>query len=177
MIFELRRLAPSVIKGDREMLNNTSWSSRAAGLYRRRILRAGTVVVAAALVGIASFAGIVPVLAETMAAPRADALPLDTVLITDKRFRRRVIVESVHAERTVTDTVEVVVRFVNRTRRFVQLEGRSMFLDANARQTEPTSAWRSILLPPNSIAVYRETSVGTLGVEHYLVEVRGVERR
>jgi len=103
-------------------------------------------------------------------------LPMDTVLITDKRFRKKIIVETIQAQRSVTDTVEVKVRVVNKTGKFLQLEGRSMFLGTDGMPVEDTTAWRPIYLPPNSIGMYRESSTETHRVEHFLVELRGVKR-
>jgi hypothetical protein len=105
-------------------------------------------------------------------------LPRNTVSILDSRLGKKIIVESVNATTTDTDTVEIMVRLVNRTDDRLHLESRSHFMNNERAPTEAVSGWKSLFLPPSSMVVYREYSVSTIpDVTTFLVEVRAVARQ
>ena len=109
--------------------------------------------------------------------PRAmTPIDLNAVQMTDKSVTRRVVVEGLFARRTETDTIEVTARFVNCTKKPLQIDARSSFLDADQFPSEPTSAWQRIFLPPLATGVYREQSMGR-NVANYLIELRGADQR
>ena len=84
----------------------------------------------------------------------------------------KIYVEKNHAQRTDTDTLEVVVVVRNRTDYPQQIQGRTTFLDGAFVPVEPISAWKRIMLPANSIGVYREYSTSTIEVAHFYTEIR-----
>ena len=104
------------------------------------------------------------------------ALAPDTVQFTDKKISKQVLIESVYAERTATGTARITVRFINKTKRMIQLEGRSLFMDADRKPVEAISAWKTVYLPPKSFGVYEGLSAAADGAEHFLIEVRGTDR-
>ncbi len=99
-------------------------------------------------------------------------IPLDQVTFVDADMTRWLMVQSVSAGRSPTQTVEVMTRVVNCSNDPVQIEGRTHFLDIGQRPTEQVSAWRRVMIPPRSIGVYQETSVKTAEVSNYLIELR-----
>lgn len=99
------------------------------------------------------------------------AVPLDAVQLIDKSLRKAVVVQSVVARRTQTDTVEVVARLVNCTKAPLQLQARVSFLTEVQTPSEPTSAWREVFLEPKAFGVYSEKSM-SVEAASYLIEVR-----
>lgn len=98
-------------------------------------------------------------------------VPLETVQFVDPAILRQVMVQTVAAQRTATDTVQVMARLVNCTSTPIQLQARTSFLSAGLGPAEPTSAWRPLFLQPRSTGVYEEKSTSTQ-VGHYLIELR-----
>jgi hypothetical protein len=98
-------------------------------------------------------------------------IPLESVQIIDKKLSRAIVAQGVEAQRTETDTVEVVARIVNCGKAPLQLQLRTTFLSAGQSPTEPTSSWQRIYVQPKSTGVYTEKSISR-DVAHYLIEVR-----
>jgi hypothetical protein len=116
-----------------------------------------------------------PPTGPALVAPVAGALqpmPLDTVNVTDQGILRKVLVQSVAARRTETQTVQVAAKLVNCTDHALQVEGRTHFYDAGQAESEPVSAWQRLMLSPRTVTTYSERSTGTDQVTSYLVELR-----
>lgn len=99
-------------------------------------------------------------------------IPLDQVTMLEPGMARWLMVQSVGASRTETNTMQVVTRLVNCTDQTVQVEGRVHFLASDQSATEPVSAWRRVIIPARSIGSYRESSVAVREVSNYLIELR-----
>lgn len=104
-------------------------------------------------------------------------ISLNAVQMTDKAITRKLVVEALFARRTEADTVEITARLVNCTKKPLQVEARSSFLDSNQFPTENISAWQRVFLPPLATGMYRELSVGRGDVAHYLIELRGADQK
>lgn len=98
-------------------------------------------------------------------------IPLESVQFVDKDLRRKVVVQGVMAQKTETDTVEVVARVLNCTDKPLQLQARTSFMSGAMAPLEPTSGWQRLFLQPRALGVYSEKSVSR-DPAHYLVEVR-----
>jgi hypothetical protein len=98
-------------------------------------------------------------------------IPLNSVQYTDKAITRKVMVQELFVRRSETNTVEVIARLINCTDYPLQVEGRTSFMDSTQVPSEPTSAWRRVILAPRSIGVYRELST-TAQPANFLVELR-----
>ena len=110
-----------------------------------------------------------------LAGPLANTLspvPINSARVTDQRIANKVLVQSVAARRTETGTVEVQARLVNCTDFPLQIQGRTMFLDANFMDTEPPSAWRRVFLSPRSLGQYSELSTGFRNISNFTIEIR-----
>ena len=99
-------------------------------------------------------------------------IDLNAVQMTDKKLANRVVVEGVFARRTETNSVEVITRFVNCTKKVVELDARSSFMDADQVPTEDSTFWKKLILQPKATGVYRGLSIGRDEIKYYLVEVR-----
>ncbi|KRB86620.1 hypothetical protein ASE00_08010 [Sphingomonas sp. Root710] len=99
-------------------------------------------------------------------------IDLNAVQMTDKKLANRVVVEAMFARRTETNSVEVITRFVNCTKKVVELDARSSFMDADQVPTEDSTFWKKVILQPKATGVYRGLSIGRDEVKYYLVEVR-----
>ena len=99
------------------------------------------------------------------------AVPLNTVQIIDPGIARRIVVQSVHARRSPTQTIELAARFFNCTDYRQQILVRSQFMDPGQFPSEPPSAWRTVFIDPRSFSVYAEHSSGGAKVRYFLVEV------
>lgn len=99
-------------------------------------------------------------------------IDLNAVQMTDKKLANRVVVEAMFARRTETNSVEVITRFVNCTKKVVELDARSSFMDADQAPTEDSTFWKKVILQPKATGVYRGLSIGRDEVKYYLVEVR-----
>lgn len=98
-------------------------------------------------------------------------VPLETVQLVDKKLQRKLMVQSVAAQKTQTDTVEVVARLVNCTSKPMQVQARINFMNDQMSPTEPVSGWRRLFLEPKAMGVYAEKSLAR-DPRHYLIEVR-----
>ena len=99
-------------------------------------------------------------------------IELSTVLFTDKKLGKSVIVEELAARRTEVNGLNVVARFVNCTKKPITIQARANFLDAMQLPTEASSAWRTIFISPLATAVYQENSIATTKVAAFFVELR-----
>ena len=98
-------------------------------------------------------------------------IPLESVQFVDKDLRRKVVVQSLMAQKTETDTVEIVTRLLNCTDKPLQIQARASFLSGVMAPTEPTSGWQRLFLQPRALGVYSEKSMSRDPM-HYIVEVR-----
>lgn len=98
-------------------------------------------------------------------------VPLDAVLVQDERLFDRVVVHSLYAARTPSDTVQVTARFANCSDRELQVRARTAFLRADRGPAEPVSAWQTLFLPPRSLSVYQESSLTRAEVANYVIEI------
>jgi hypothetical protein len=100
----------------------------------------------------------------------------DQVVILDKSLQStkagKIAIENQGTRRTATGTLNVIAQVRNRTDYPQVLEARTSFFDNGFAPTENPSAWIRVHLPPNGIAAYQETSLGTANVAHYYVEIR-----
>ena len=99
-------------------------------------------------------------------------IDLNAVQMTDKKLAKQIVVEGVFARRTETNSVEVITRLVNCTKKTVTLDARSSFMDENQVPTEDSTYWKKVILSPKATGVYRGLSIGRDEVKYYLVEVR-----
>ncbi len=97
-------------------------------------------------------------------------LPVNSVQFGSRSASQVMAVQSLFAERSPTDTVQVVARFVSCADRATAVRVRTSFLRASLAPSEPPSAWKTVYLEPRATAVYTELSVAT-DVAHYLLEV------
>ena len=100
-------------------------------------------------------------------------LPMNTVVIPDRKLAKRVKVESLVARQTYTETTEVIVRFFNKTKKPVQLAVRSSFFDTDRVLVEDPSVWRQVHIQPRSFASYSISSMTRYEQLSFLVEVQG----
>lgn len=99
-------------------------------------------------------------------------IDLNAVQMTDKKLAKRVVVEAIFARRTETNSVEVITRFVNCTKKPVEIDARSSFMDGDQVPTEDSTLWKKLIIPAKATGVYRGLSIGRDEVKYYLVEVR-----
>lgn len=85
---------------------------------------------------------------------------------------RKIMVQSVRAQRTETGTLQVSTQLVNCTDHALQVDGRTQFFDAGLAASEPPSAWQRVYMPAWTIATYGERSTGTDKAASYLIELR-----
>jgi len=102
-------------------------------------------------------------------------IDLNAVQMTDKAVAKKVIVEAMFARRTETNSVEVITRLVNCTKKVVELDARSSFMDGDQVPTEDSTMWKKVILQPKATGVYRGLSIGRDEVKYYLVEVRSTQ--
>jgi hypothetical protein len=84
----------------------------------------------------------------------------------------KIAVESTESRRTATGTLEVWTVLRNRTDHPLQIEGRTQFFDSAKAPAEKPSAWQRVMLPPQSVATYREFSTKVQDVAFYYIEIR-----
>lgn len=99
-------------------------------------------------------------------------IDLNAVQMTDRKLAGKVLVEAIFARRTETNSVEVITRFVNCSKKVVELDARSSFMDADQVPTEDSTFWKKVILSPKATGVYRALSIGRDEVKYYLVEAR-----
>lgn len=86
--------------------------------------------------------------------------------------KSKIAVESTDTKRTPTGTLEVWTVLRNRTDHPLQIEGRTTFFDAGKAPAEKPTAWQRVMLPPQSVATYRDYSTKTDDVSYYYIEIR-----
>lgn len=84
----------------------------------------------------------------------------------------KIAVESTNTRRTPTNTIEAWALFRNRTDYDLQIQCRVQFFDYMKAPLEDPSAWKRIYLPANSVASYKESSIGVHDIGYYYIEVR-----
>lgn len=99
------------------------------------------------------------------------AMSLDNVRFLDKKLGRKLVIQTVQAGRTETDTVRVAARLYNCTDHPQTVQLRTHFLDAEGFGSEPVTQWRTLFLEPRSMTVYSEMSIGREAVRHFLIEL------
>lgn len=102
-------------------------------------------------------------------------IDLNAVLMTDKNARKSVVVEGLFARRTEMNTLEVVARLFNCTKKPIALQVRSNFMDSAQIPTEQASIWKTVFISPRATAIYQERSISTNNVQAYLVELRSAD--
>lgn len=115
-----------------------------------------------------------PIAGDTLTANVAGSMKpvaLDSVQFTDKKLSKSMLVEGIYTRRTETNTVEVMARLVNCTKKPLQVKARTSFLDAQQFPTESTSQWRTVFLPPLGFGVFSEKSIGKNDVANFLIEM------
>jgi len=98
------------------------------------------------------------------------ALPLNSVQFGSNAAAQSMAIQSLHAARTATNTVQVLARFVSCLDSASMVQVRTSFLRADTSPAEAPSAWKTVHLLPRGTAVYDESSV-SLDAAHYLIEV------
>ncbi len=99
-------------------------------------------------------------------------MPLNAVNITDLTITNKVMVQMTNARRLPSGDVEVFARLVNCTDYPLQVEGRTLFLDARQVDAEPVTAWSRVHLPVRAFASYSTRSTSGMDVSSYLIELR-----
>jgi hypothetical protein len=98
-------------------------------------------------------------------------VPLDAVQFTNPQLKEQLVVQSLKASRTPTNTVEVNARIINCTDVPLVLGMRTHFMGEGQAETEPESAWRKLIIQPRALGGYKESSL-TADVMNYLIEIR-----
>jgi hypothetical protein len=97
-------------------------------------------------------------------------IPLNSVQFGSNDASRSLAVQSLHAVRTATGTVELSARFVSCLDTPTTVLVRTSFLRASTAPAEAPSAWRSVYLSPRATAIYSELSI-SLDAATYLIEI------
>jgi len=93
-------------------------------------------------------------------------------VLTDKTISNKIAIEDQGSQRTETGTLEVWAQIRNRTDFPLQIEGRVQFYDHNQGPLEGPTEWKRLMLPANTIATWKESSVKTSEVAYYFGEIR-----
>lgn len=97
-------------------------------------------------------------------------LPLNSVQFGSNAAANLVAVQSLMAERTATQTVQVTARFVSCQDAPQVVRVRTSFLRASQAPAEAPTAWKTVFIEPRATAVYTELSTSP-NVANYLIEV------
>jgi len=97
-------------------------------------------------------------------------IPLDSVQFDSHATAARVAVQSLHAARTASDTVEVGARLIHCGDTPGSVRIRTNFLREDRAPSEPASAWRTVYLQPRAIAQYQEYSTSPAAAR-YVIEI------
>ncbi|HYF42069.1 MAG TPA: hypothetical protein VEA35_06425 [Ramlibacter sp.] len=97
-------------------------------------------------------------------------LPVNSVQFGSQATAQAMAVQSLFAERSQTDTVQVTARFVSCLDRPSSVRVRTSFLRASTAPAEAPTAWKTVYLEPRATAVYSELST-VQDVASYLIEV------
>jgi len=98
-------------------------------------------------------------------------MPLDAVNLTDPNITHKVIVHSTQGSRSDFGALMVSSRLLNCTDHDLALEGRTHFMDANQRDVEAPTGWKTLFIPAGSFQTYETVSLST-DAQRYLVEMR-----
>jgi hypothetical protein len=98
-------------------------------------------------------------------------IPLNAVQFIDYSLTEQLVVQSLKASRTPTNTVKVNARMVNCGNAPLVVGVRTHFLDKDQMSTEKETAWRNVVIQPHALGQYSESSL-TAGVANYLLEIR-----
>lgn len=110
-----------------------------------------------------------PALIDT--SDRVAPIAADAALFLDRHLERQIAVQNVSATRLRAGAVRVTARLANCTAGDHAVRLRTSFLDAALRPAEATSAWQTVFVPRHGLALYDETSLGSGGATHYLIEI------
>lgn len=97
---------------------------------------------------------------------------LNSVAILDASLAEKIAVEKSGAKRNPTGTLQAWALLRNRTDYQIQVEGRVQFFDAQQSPEEGPTAWQRIILPPQGIQTFRESSTKVYGLNYYFIEIR-----
>lgn len=95
----------------------------------------------------------------------------NNVVFLDRGLHDRIEVQRSDARRSPTNTVEVLVMFRNRTDYPQQIECRTQYYDSSGVPLDEPSAWKRVMLEPNTILQWTDQSLSPLA-SFYYVEVR-----
>lgn len=98
------------------------------------------------------------------------ALPLNSVQFGSSEVAHSVAIQSLFAERSSSDTVQVTARLVSCLDVPAAVRVRTSFLRASTAPAEPTSGWKTVYLEPRATALYTEFSTSR-DAASYLVEI------
>lgn len=98
------------------------------------------------------------------------ALPLNSVQFGSPEVAHSVAIQSLFAERSASDTVQVTARLVSCLDVPAAVRVRTSFLRASTAPAEPTSGWKTVYLEPRATALYTEFSTSR-DAASYLVEI------
>jgi len=98
-------------------------------------------------------------------------IPLDAVQFTNPLLKEQLVVQSLKARRTPTNTVQVSARIINCTDAPLVLGLRTHFMGEDQADSEQESAWSKLIIQPHALGGYKESSL-TAEVLNYLVEIR-----
>lgn len=98
-------------------------------------------------------------------------IPLNAIQFVDYSLVEQLVVQSLRAQRTPTNTVQVQARMVNCTDFPLVVGVRTHFLDKDQISAEKETAWRNVIIQPHALGSYKESSL-TTEVGNYLLEIR-----
>ena len=98
------------------------------------------------------------------------ALPLNSVQFGSADAARALAVQSLYAERSSTDLVQITARLLSCSDAPISVRIRTSFIRASTAPAEAPSAWRVIHLEPRATAVYAESST-VRDAASYLIEI------
>jgi hypothetical protein len=82
-------------------------------------------------------------------------------------------IDGTNCDVTAGGTIRAWAQIRNRTSQRVQIEARTTFFNSQKGPLEPPSPWKRIFLEPNSVEMYTESSLNTVGdVGYYYIEIR-----
>ena len=97
-------------------------------------------------------------------------LPLNSVQFGSSDVANSLAIQSLFAERSAGDTVQVTARLVSCLDVPAAVRVRTSFLRASTAPAEATSSWKTVYLEPRATAVYTELSISR-DAASYLVEI------
>lgn len=97
-------------------------------------------------------------------------LPLNSVQFGSPDVANSLAIQSLFAERSASDTVQVTARVVSCLDVSTAVRMRTSFLRASTAPAEPVSAWKTVYLEPRTTALYTEFSTSR-DAATYLIEI------